>query len=384
MPDFVLPDYNNCILNIMSSFLKHYNAGCGYSSNKILDNILTKQYRNVVFMVFDGMGTNILRDNLHEDSFLAGHISATVTSVFPCTTTAATTSYYSGISPNEHGWLGWSLYFKEYGRMIDIFSNQDSFTFEQVGGTHAAYSIMPYETVYEKIDSACAGKLPIYTLMPSKISFSEHPNKNIKIDNVEELCGNIKSLCSDKQNKFIMSYWFEPDKSMHSHGCHTDYIKTILRKINSLVEEMCIGLKDTLVVISADHGLVDINEEIYLDDVPEIDECLIMPPSVETRAASLFIKPEMKAVFEERFENLFGDRFRLFKKDEFMKNQLLGLGTTHRKVNEFIGDYMACATGHSLFRYKTANSKDNFKYNGHHAGLCEDEMLVPLIIAECN
>ena len=36
-----------------------------------------------------------------------------ITSVFPPTTTAATTSMLSGLNPNEHGWLGWDLYFKK-------------------------------------------------------------------------------------------------------------------------------------------------------------------------------------------------------------------------------------------------------------------------------
>ena len=42
-----------------------------------------------------------------------------LTSVYPCTTVAAMTSYRSGISPNEHGWLGWTLYFKETNRIVD-------------------------------------------------------------------------------------------------------------------------------------------------------------------------------------------------------------------------------------------------------------------------
>ena len=62
MSDITFPDYNNCILNTMSSFLKYYNVTCGYASNKILDDVLAKQFKNVVFMVFDGMeGHNDLR-----------------------------------------------------------------------------------------------------------------------------------------------------------------------------------------------------------------------------------------------------------------------------------------------------------------------------------
>jgi len=65
----------------------------------------------VVLMAFDGMGVDILEKHLPRESFLRENMIRYVTSVFPSTTTAAMTAYYSGLSPNEHGWLGWSLYF---------------------------------------------------------------------------------------------------------------------------------------------------------------------------------------------------------------------------------------------------------------------------------
>ena len=53
-----------------------------------------------------------------------------VTSVYPSTTTAALTSYYSGKTPYETGWIAWSQYFKEYGRALDVFSRNESYLHE--------------------------------------------------------------------------------------------------------------------------------------------------------------------------------------------------------------------------------------------------------------
>ena len=49
-----------------------------------------------------------------------------IDAVFPATTTASTTSVLSGKNPNEHGWLGWDLYFKEFDKTISIFPNMVS------------------------------------------------------------------------------------------------------------------------------------------------------------------------------------------------------------------------------------------------------------------
>ena len=97
MNSIVLPDYKNSILNITSSILKSYGINSRYSTLGLLDSALEKRYKNVVLMIFDGMGIDILENNLPDDSFLRRNNRQHITSVFPCTTTAAMTAYYSGV-----------------------------------------------------------------------------------------------------------------------------------------------------------------------------------------------------------------------------------------------------------------------------------------------
>ncbi|MDP4090225.1 MAG: alkaline phosphatase family protein [Bacillota bacterium] len=384
MSSIIQPDYDHCIVNTVASILKYYKASTDYSTINILDKALLKSYKNVVLMVFDGMGTDMLRKNLPEDSFLRRHMAEEIKSVYPCTTTAAMTSYYTGLSPKEHGWLGWSLYFKEYGRIIDTFLNTDSFTKESIGRKSAAEVLMPYERIYEKIYRATDGEVDIYTINPSGIRFLEDVNTNIRVESVGEICEEIKALCSNSNEKFIMSYWPEPDSTMHEYGTCTPETTRAIETINQLVEAMCEELKNTLVIISADHGQVDIHEEVYLNDIPEIEECLVMPSSVEPRAVSFFVKYEMRDVFESRFQERFGEDFILYKKEEVIEKGLFGYGKMHKKVSDFLGDYLACAVGQRILRYRTINSTDKFLFKGHHAGLRPEEMLVPLIIKMCE
>ena len=87
----VLPDYTNCGLNIASSVLRHFGAPCAHPTHPDVDALLgRKQYKNLVVMLFDGLGMATIADHLPKDSFLASHIARQMTAVFPSTTVAAT------------------------------------------------------------------------------------------------------------------------------------------------------------------------------------------------------------------------------------------------------------------------------------------------------
>ena len=107
----VMPNYDECITNLSNSILKHFNIKTNHNTIRDLDNLLDKNYKNVIVILCDGMGSILLDEMLTEDSFLIKNRIKTITSVYPPTTTAATTSMLSALNPNEHGWLGWDLYF---------------------------------------------------------------------------------------------------------------------------------------------------------------------------------------------------------------------------------------------------------------------------------
>ena len=65
----------------------------------------------------------------------------------------------------------------------------------------------------------------------------------------------------------------------------------------------------------------------------------------------------------------------LLTKQELLDSNLLGYGDKHELIDMFIGDYIGIAISNILF---SLNGKKSYK--AHHAGLLEDEMMVPLII----
>ncbi len=96
----VFPDYENSILNLINSILHYYAIETKYKGIDVLEKRLDKKYQNVVLIILDGMGENIL--NIHSPRGFFKHFqNRKITSVYPSTTTAAMTTYYSGKPPIE-------------------------------------------------------------------------------------------------------------------------------------------------------------------------------------------------------------------------------------------------------------------------------------------
>lgn len=94
----VYPDYNNSIVNIASSIEKYFDLDNKVPSLKFLDNILENEKpKNVVVILFDGMGSNLIKEKL-KGKFLDKNMILTLSSTCPATTTAATTSIMTGLT----------------------------------------------------------------------------------------------------------------------------------------------------------------------------------------------------------------------------------------------------------------------------------------------
>lgn len=366
------PDYQHSILSLTSSLLHCFGISSPHSGLIQLDRILESKRKNTVLLILDGMGSDALAGLLPSDAFLRRHKAADLSTVYPCTTTAATTTLSTGLSPLEHGWLGWSPWFREFGRVVDIFIDRDSYSGAQITPSPAKL-LLPYRDIAEQLAEASRGELGIHRLMPS---FADDGCGSLRL-----MLERAREICRKDGPQLILAYWHEPDTLMHNEGPWSDAVRKEMIDINAMVESFFSQCRDLLLLVSADHGQIVVDREIYLDEIPELNDCLILPPSLETRAVSLFVKAEKRDYFARKFEDILGDCFLLLPREAVFKRGLLGSGLPHHKVDDFIGDFLACATGNSIIRYHTPFNRPRWSFKGHHAGLRSEEMIVPLIVA---
>lgn len=364
------PDYSRSILSISSSILNKFGVSSEYPTLKELDKHLQKDYKNIVFLILDCMGTKILNENLGNESFLRTHLETSVATIFPSTTVAATTAFHSGSSPWENGWIGWMPYFSEYDDIIEVFTGRQFYTGKQLDIPPFTQSILPYETIYSKIIKQNAD-VKFHQVFPGFV-----PNG---AKSIEELCENIYRACNTPAKcNLISAYWNDPDHTIHHNGTYSQETKAVLENIDLQIKQLADRVEDTLFIISADHGAVDV-EEIYLNEYEELAECLAMPPSIETRFVTFFIKDGKKKFFEQRFGEIFKDKFLFFTKEEFLDSGILGKGTQHYKIQEYFGDFVIVSKSDKSIRYTIDGNKAERLF-ADHAGITRDEMEVPVIV----
>lgn len=363
------PNYDRSILSIASSVLNHFGVkDCQHKTLPEFDKLLEKDYKNIIVMLFDGLGVSAINEHLNENDFLRKHFVCPISSVFPSTTVAATTAIESGYSPVETSWLGWDLYFDEIGENVAVFRNALQKNGEPAANFNVAWKYIPYKRIFERIEEVNGKGSAVYVS-----PFSKH-----RIKSVPHICKTVKRLSRKRKAKYIYTYWHQPDTAMHRYGVKSEQAHKQILLINNEVEKLFKSLKNSLIIITADHGLCD-SVNLFLEDYPELYDMLKIPPSVEPgRAMSLFVKDSMKKEFETEFNKLFGNDFRLMTKEEVFAENLLGFGNPHPRTYDFVGDFLAVATTEqTLFTVR-----EKHEPVGVHAGLTEEEMTVPFIAIE--
>ena len=379
--NILLPNYDHCILGTMSSILKNYNVECACKSNEALDRILSeKKYKNIIFMILDGLGEYNLNE-ISKDGFFKQNQIDCVTSVFPSTTTAALPAYYSGKAPYETGWIAWSQYFKEYGRALDTFSHKESYLGDYLKKPlkDVFETDMNYKSIFYQIEEA-SPDVKAFEVQPEYAE--RRAKRSIRANNLDELIFTIEDIVTMPSNNFILAYSDNPDGLLHKFGTDSEEAKEFVLDAEKKIKDLRAKLgDDSLIIVTADHGHKNITNAYTILDYPELMECLIIPPSLESRCLSFWVKEEMKDIFVQRFNSLFEKNFWLMTKEEFLdKYKMLGTGKKHKKVDDFIGNYIAISVDGSMMRIETYLAEGKPLKKSTHCGLSREEMEVPIIV----
>lgn len=386
----VYPDYEKSIINITASILHYYGCNHHYPALKELSEEYLDKFDNIVFMVVDGLGAELLKYHLPETSLLRKNTVSTLTSVFPPTTSAAISSYLSGVSPLEHGIIGWTLYFKEYFKLIDFLPLHDTTTGEPLPEFYSdVHDKFHFESIFNIIHEL-KPEIEQHYVTPDFLSKSKytkmasHSAEMYSYADVDSALNYIdKTIKNGSNKKLFYCYTNEPDKSMHKLGVYNDEIKEIIERIESYVEilhKRLVGTK-SLIIVTADHGMIEVGDSIYANEEKALSDSLIVPTFPEPRFISCFVHQDKKTEFLD-FVRKYEADFILMSRDEFLAKELLGKGTPHPRVLSMLGDYMLIAKGDKAIQTKYPQSDSTFKFKAMHAGLSAEEMLVPLILLD--
>jgi hypothetical protein len=402
-PDFLKPEYNgHSIVNIPGSVLSLLGGKSGRTIKDDQMSAFRESFENVVLILLDGLGSyqlSFARERLEVPScekILQGAVQFSITSVFPSTTSTAMCSLHSGMTPEEHGVIGYTMFFPRLGMIAQMLR----FSPIQGGGKSLfEYGIDPETflggpTVHERLreegmSSTVYVPKHIIDSGLSRVTYrgASVVSQNSFADMIIKLRKNIER--GGRTPSFHFAYHPSLDTIAHGLGTNSEEYAAELESIFHSVDlqlfqklERTIQ-KKTVLIFSGDHGAVTVSNNEILDVTrhPELVNSLRLPPTGDSRASILYSKngrseERIRRFFEERFPG----KFELMESAEMMRNGYFGLGYPRQDFQDRIGDLVALS--------KVDNAIDNSlleprheELPGRHGGLSREEMSVPFVIS---
>ncbi len=380
------PDYHGgSLVNLMSTIASHFGGSSPYPPLTGLPPDQLAGAENVVLLIIDGMGYSYLQEH-GKGSALHAHLRGKITSVFPSTTAAAISSFYTGVAPQNHGIMGWFMWLRELGLVSVILktavrATKQSFLTKKVPPKEIYYT----DSLFNKMQAKG------FVVLPEGLRSSPY---NQVLGGNARLVGhrNLKSLFSKttkilKKNhgkNYIMSYWPGLDAAMHKYGVNSpeslNEFNAINQKVGAFLDEVKTLSPKTAVIITADHGLVDCPPErtIWLKDHVPLQQSLSVPLCGESRAAFCYVHPSRVPQFEAYVKEHLGHAFNLISYEQLVSLEYFGLFTPHPRLFDRVGDYLLIAKENYMLREDLVG-EERETLIGHHGGVSEQEMFVPLI-----
>jgi hypothetical protein len=399
IPGLVTPAYEgNCISNLPDTFAKLVGVkqrASALNDSRFNDFVSGSNFENVIFLLLDGFGFHSIErarergipsiERLEQNSLVTP-----LTSVFPSTTSTATTSLHTGLTPQEHGILGYTTYMREIGsivQMLDfcpVYSRRSIF---ELGFDPA--EIIGQKTIHERLsDSGVQSNLYISRYIVGS-GLSQITNRGAEIYPIlsasDLLTGVRQNLA--RGPGFHFAYYASPDTIAHARGPFSEEyaaeVDALFYTIHrELIEKMDQNVaKKTLLMISADHGLAQIDQRNIIDLARhgELLQKLKVPPTGDSRCLILHAKTEKEiSEISDYFDKKFPSQFKMLLSKDALSQGLFGLGSVKEQVPDRLGDLIAIPKTPIALDNSNVQHRDDY-VPGRHGGLSYEEMVVPLI-----
>lgn len=409
-PGAVKPDYNRyCLSNVPSTILSIFEVnGPGPTLPKdALGGVETSGVENVILLLCDGLGYREWKRQTGQGFIGAiskkGNVRP-ITTVFPSTTAAALTTVSTGLTPQEHGLPEWYVYMEELGEIIVTlpFTRVGEMGRDTLEGVFDPRALFDGRTIFQQLKEAGVHCTSITnrTLAHTAYSTVSRAGSDVAAySTASDLTVSLRRMVEkSKGPSMFYAYWSYVDTLEHIYGPNTDEAEVEASLISHAFQEGFLSkldreaAKKTLILVTADHGQVNVAPEktLYMNRWGKLAKALelapsgaVIPPWGSARDAYLRVAEskldQMKAYLEKKLEGVAS----VLTTEAAIDQGLFGINKPTRKFRRRIGNLMILPHGTKTvwYRYKKGESLD---LRGHHGGLSEDEMTIPLAAARVS
>jgi hypothetical protein len=381
------PDYTGGgILNLMSSLVSAQGgAATGYSACSLLEDSQLNQARQVLLLVVDGLGWNYLNRE-GAGGYLHSLCIGPLSSVVPPTTAAAIPVFFTAAPPARHGFTGWFTWLRELGCVSAVLPYVTRYGHLPLGeGKAGPLELSQCDPVTKRLPVEC------HVVSPRNIAhsvFNRGFSGGAEIHAYDDMAGFFSSVRNTLRygagRRYVHAYWSDLDTIAHVHGIGSRNARQHLEQFDHSFGRLLRELQgtDTAVVVTADHGFVDVPAErvVHMDDHPELADCLTLPLCGEPRIAYCYVKPGRRECFESYVRSELSEQMTLRASEDLIDAGFFGPGPRHPQLAHRVGDYTLLLKENYMIKDHLPGEHD-FELVGRHGGLSADELLVPLVCA---
>ena len=320
----------------------------------------------VVLLVIDGLGWEQLQERTALAPTLCSFEGGAITSVVPSTTSTALTSIVTGLTPAEHGIIGYRVDLG--GDIVNIlrWSTVDG----DARKRHPPRDVQPFPPflgelvpVISKIELENSGFTGAH-LAGAKMS-GWRTMSNIAVEVGAQLTAG---------HRVVYAYYDGIDKVAHEKGFGPYYdaeLKTVDRMIGDVLEAMP---PEAALLVTADHGQVDVGPRV-LPPAPEV-LALTRSQSGEGRLRWLHARPGAAADLLAAATAAHDDVAWVVAREQVLDEGWFG-PTMAGPIVRRLGDVALVA--HAPVSFDDPHDSGPFQLVCRHGSLTSTEMLVPLL-----
>ncbi|MGW0003329.1 alkaline phosphatase family protein [Nocardia grenadensis] len=347
--------------------------------------------RDVVLLLIDGLGAELLARHRDLAPTLAAHVTTTLTAGFPATTATSLTSLALGAPCATHGIIGYSFAVPAAADGLRLFNSLrwrfDSATGDDARETYPPESAQPHRS---RLQDLAARGVELHYVVPeyqvrsglTRASFRA-PGTLHPATTLDELRAGILAVARQPgtRSRFAYAYFPDLDSTGHLHGPESPEALAVLRDIDGFVAGLLGELPGTCtLLITGDHGMIHADHAVDLDasEVLHRDVALI---AGEARVRHVYLRhtaarADALATWRERLAG----HAQVVTREQALDEHWFGPTPPAPVIANRIGDLLAVAAGRTVL-VRPEHEPLESAMSGHHGARTPDEQLVPLIMS---
>jgi predicted AlkP superfamily pyrophosphatase or phosphodiesterase len=359
--ELVLPDYGGaCVSNLVPALLESSAAPVDWLP------VDAREATQVVLLVIDGLGWDQLQSRRHLAPVMAAMTGRAITTVAPSTTATALTSIATGLTPGDHGVVGYRVAVN--GDVLNVlrWTTPDG---------DARRRIPPGD--FQKAESFAGQHPPIVTRAEfQRGGFSGAHLEGTRFFGYRCLSTFMVELrrLLRANEPFVYAYYDGPDKVSHEYGLGEFYDAEVAatdRLVADVIAQLPPG---ATLVVTSDHGQVHTGDAVHALPADVMEHVALQ--SGEARFRWLHARGGRSGALLEACHHHFDDLAWVRTRNEVIDQHWFGPSMTMDATSR-LGDVALAAKGVHAFD----DPADTGPYSliGRHGSLTRDEMLVPLL-----